>query len=97
VAAVWEGGKEQRINVNVLKAVSWQVQVADDWCVMDQDVGGATEIETETRHDLLSDYRTADIAAAFHHDDLVAGLSQIPGADQCIMAGANDYYVAVGI
>ena len=56
----------------------------------EHDVRRTAHVELVARHDFLRANRAADDRAAFEHEHLAAGLGEIAGADQPVVARADD-------
>ncbi len=77
------------------QAVAGEVHVGDDLGI-EQGDGVAGHRISEAGMEFLRHRRAADHAATLQYGDLQAGAGQIPGADEAIVAPADDNHVSCG-
>ena len=94
VAAVEVGQKILHAPLDDAQPVLMQREVADDFRVEQPDGIGRDRV-AESRMEFLRDRRAAHDRPALHHLHLEAGLAEIGGAGQPVVAGADDDGVIV--
>ena len=88
-------GREGAVERQDFEAVARQVEVADDFRPQQRDHVRADR-ELEARVDLFGDGGAAEHVAALEHENFLAGLGQVGGVDQAVVAAADHDDVVFG-
>ncbi len=88
-------GSERAVERQDFESVAREVEVANDFRAQQRDHVGAHR-ELETRVDLFGDGGASEHVAALEHENFFAGLGEVGGVDEAVMASADHDDIVFG-